>query len=106
MLVCAFLCTHCTRDRGCSAHPAFPAPSFLSRDKVHANLGLFEPRECGVIFCIATISIPRRPGQASVASAISDVQLHIGGPIRRGGCCLAMMVDGFPSTIDDGGCGS
>jgi hypothetical protein len=21
-------------------------------------------------------------------SAISDVQLHIGGPIRRGGCCL------------------
>ena len=27
MLVCAFLCTHCTRDRGCSGHPAFPAPS-------------------------------------------------------------------------------
>ena len=27
MLVCAFLCIHCTRDRGCSKHPAFPAPS-------------------------------------------------------------------------------
>jgi hypothetical protein len=27
MLVCAFLCIHCTRDRGCSVHPAFPAPS-------------------------------------------------------------------------------
>src|SRR5258705_1543552 len=27
MLVCAFLCPHCTRDRGCSVHPAFPAPS-------------------------------------------------------------------------------
>src|SRR5580704_10023202 len=27
MLVCAFLYAFCTRDRGCSAHPAFPAPS-------------------------------------------------------------------------------
>src|SRR5216684_6634969 len=27
MLVCDFLFTLCTRDRGCSAHPAFPAPS-------------------------------------------------------------------------------
>jgi antitoxin MazE len=25
---CAFFCTMCTRDRGCSAHPAFPAPSY------------------------------------------------------------------------------
>ena len=32
MLVCVFLCALCTRDRGCSVHPAFPAPS-LSRDK-------------------------------------------------------------------------
>ena len=28
MLVCVYF-YHCTRDRGCSAHPAFPAPSFL-----------------------------------------------------------------------------
>jgi hypothetical protein len=27
MLVCVSLCIFCTRDRGCSAHPAFPAPS-------------------------------------------------------------------------------
>jgi hypothetical protein len=27
MLVCAFLSASCTRDRGCSKHPAFPAPS-------------------------------------------------------------------------------
>jgi hypothetical protein len=32
MLVCAFLCATGTRDRGCSAHPAFPAPSILKRD--------------------------------------------------------------------------
>ena len=31
MLVCAFLCANCTRDRGCSVHPAFPAPSDLER---------------------------------------------------------------------------
>jgi hypothetical protein len=27
MLVCALFYAHCTRDRGCSVHPAFPAPS-------------------------------------------------------------------------------
>ena len=27
MLVCIFLCANRTRDRGCSVHPAFPAPS-------------------------------------------------------------------------------
>src|SRR6476620_6040689 len=31
MLVCAFFCALCTRDRGCSAHPVFPAPS-ISRE--------------------------------------------------------------------------
>ena len=29
MLVCAPFCAHCTRDRGCSVHPAFPAPSLF-----------------------------------------------------------------------------
>src|SRR5258705_13824448 len=27
MLVCVFVCANCTRDRGCSKHPVFPAPS-------------------------------------------------------------------------------
>ena len=49
MLVCALPRAHCTRDRGCSKHPAFPAPSVL-REKVHANLGSFKPREREVIF--------------------------------------------------------
>jgi hypothetical protein len=31
MLVCAFVCATGTRDRGCSAHPAFPAPSLFRR---------------------------------------------------------------------------
>src|ERR1700724_3426877 len=31
MLVCASLCAACTRDRGCSVHPVFPAPSDFRR---------------------------------------------------------------------------
>ena len=34
MLVCALPCAHCTRDRGCSAHPAFPAPSFFRGTRI------------------------------------------------------------------------
>src|SRR3954452_16787306 len=30
---CAQLSTICTRDRGCSAHPAFPAPSDFQRSR-------------------------------------------------------------------------
>src|ERR1700682_994934 len=40
----------CTRDRGCSKHPAFPAPSspWAKRIcKARANA----PRECGGVFC-------------------------------------------------------
>ena len=40
-----FLCALCTRDRGCSAHPAFPAPSSIWRDSIRAKLGQFVPRE-------------------------------------------------------------
>src|SRR5258705_13392295 len=44
MLVCVSLCALCTRDRGCSVHPAFPAPSVFE-GKVHANLGRIMPRD-------------------------------------------------------------
>jgi hypothetical protein len=40
----------CTRDRGCSAHPVFPAPSVFRRDRCQANLGRSAPREREVIF--------------------------------------------------------
>ena len=42
------LCANRTRDRGCSKHPVFPAPSRL-RDKVQANLGRGAPRERGCL---------------------------------------------------------
>src|SRR6185437_613415 len=31
LLVCVSFVAHCTRDRGCGAHPVFPAPSKVSR---------------------------------------------------------------------------
>src|SRR5437764_5265323 len=33
MLVCSFVCANRTRDRGCSKHPVFPAPSDLEEGK-------------------------------------------------------------------------
>jgi hypothetical protein len=47
MLVCAFLCTHCTRDRGCSKHPAFPAPSVLRERNFSKPRAQVAPRERG-----------------------------------------------------------
>src|SRR5438093_906398 len=39
MLVCAIFTHFSTRDRGCSAHPAFPAPSIFEGGKEFACLG-------------------------------------------------------------------
>jgi len=48
MLVCALPRAHCTRDRGCSKHPAFPAPSaFLEGQGFSKTRALSTPRECG-----------------------------------------------------------
>ena len=33
MLVCTFVCANRTRDRGCSKHPVFPAPSKREGEK-------------------------------------------------------------------------
>ncbi len=45
MLVCVFVCVLCTRDRGCSEHPVFPAPSDFWATNEDANLGRSAPRE-------------------------------------------------------------
>src|SRR5437879_4858785 len=52
MLVCGFVLYDRTRDRGCSAHPVFPAPSeFLWGQGLwgqgfQQNAGRTAPREC------------------------------------------------------------
>ena len=48
MLVCASSAHYCTRDRGCSKHPAFPAPSSLWA-KRFAEPGQNAPRERGSV---------------------------------------------------------
>jgi hypothetical protein len=70
MLVCALPRAHCTRDRGCSKHPAFPAPSVL-RDNVHANLGRRAPREC------KTVSTSLRGANATKQSMSPQAALWI-----------------------------
>src|SRR5437762_2046971 len=70
MLVCAIMHTFGTRDRGCSRHPAFPAPSVLKRANEFANLGQNVPREgrraCLMIVsrtrCSASSALLRRAG--------------------------------------------
>src|ERR1700741_3626375 len=47
MLVCILFCANRTRDRGCSAHPVFPAPSVFESGKFPAKLGRIAPREGG-----------------------------------------------------------
>jgi hypothetical protein len=49
MLVCVFYVYPCTRDRGCSAHPVFPAPSPFLGANEFAKLGRSVSRECGGI---------------------------------------------------------
>src|SRR6266702_6238835 len=45
-----FFAQFCTRDRGCSAHPVFPAPSVFGSANVDANLGRIAPREGEAMF--------------------------------------------------------
>src|SRR5437588_11360935 len=45
----AYLFTTRLRDRGCSAHPAFPAPSSLEEGQRNANLGRIARRDREVV---------------------------------------------------------
>jgi hypothetical protein len=44
------LCANSTRDRGCGAHPVFPAPSHFDEGERDANLGQSMSRERRLIF--------------------------------------------------------
>jgi hypothetical protein len=61
-----FFAQFCTRDRGCSAHPAFPAPSVLSRDTVRAKLRALRAARSRSHVCghIPSCHRPGSPGQA------------------------------------------
>src|SRR5882724_6393838 len=70
MLVCAFFTHFGTRDRGCSAHPAFPAPSGLRvRTRNLHHSGEIASRERG--------SVPSRHCERSEA-------IHLAAQRRNG----------------------
>jgi len=52
MLVCILFCANRTRDRGCSEHPVFPAPSHFEGEDFPANLGRIVPREYEAVFAV------------------------------------------------------
>jgi hypothetical protein len=58
MLVCAFSVRNCTRDRGCSVHPVFPAPSDFGGTNEDVKLGQMMPRdrECLASRCLTVES--------------------------------------------------
>ena len=82
MLVCAFPVHHCARDRGCSAHPVFPAPSTVSGANEMANLGQRLSRECG--------SMPHRHCEEHLRR--SNPALHVRRWIASSQVLLAMTV--------------
>src|SRR6266851_5017597 len=53
MLVCVSSHSFCTRDRGCSVHPAFPAPSDHQGAKIQAQPGRIAPRDREGAFSLA-----------------------------------------------------
>ena len=92
MLVCAILAHFGTRDRGCSAHPAFLGSlCFVRRDKEFAKARAKTRRENN-----RSSSLPR-----------GAIALPAQGAKRRGRCDLKMVVDDFanqPGPVVMGTC--
>src|SRR5712692_844352 len=58
--------TKCTRDRGCSGHPAFPTPS--TGREIHAQLGRIAPRDRECAFAIGAVIARSEATKQSVLS--------------------------------------
>ena len=70
MLVCVFSRAICTRDRGCSAHPAFPAPSDRRARKISSKPRAHAPRDREVMF----VTNPRLSSPAKAGDAVFQRQ--------------------------------
>jgi hypothetical protein len=73
---CAFFCASCTRDRGCSVHPVFPAPSVCRGARLQQQLGRDLRRENAESQLLTRISPPFssacRPGPHREAVAATS----------------------------------
>src|SRR6185436_14378340 len=66
MLVCAFVCAYCTRDRGCSAHPVFPAPSLFEGERLFQTSGATRR---GIVASYSVV-IVREGGRSSIPETL------------------------------------
>ena len=57
MLVCSFVCANRTRDRGCSKHPVFPAPSIFEEGKTKMQTSGDQRREIAARM-VGTLRVP------------------------------------------------
>ena len=80
MLVCSLLSTIRTRDRGCSAHPAFPAPSICRGREVSGKARA----QCVARTPKCVLDNGATTNTAVVPALSTDAQLRIGGPIATG----------------------
>src|SRR5260221_1155006 len=89
MLVCVFFAQFCTRDRGCSVHPAFPAPSDFKARKFTQTSGASRRENADVHFENSSTSSSRRtPGHITTGlgcCAKAGEQLFPKRPPRRMG---------------------
>jgi hypothetical protein len=79
-----FFVQHCTRDRGCSAHPAFPAPFLLSRERPYAN-----PRAISAARMRRYVWKWQRKHHTLAVIARLDL-VKPGDPVRRGFSVLSL----------------
>src|ERR1700676_1023985 len=82
MLVCVFLCTFCTRDRGCSVHPVFPAPSEWRVRNFLASLGHIRPRDRGLTPCRHCEEHLRRRFHGEWIAPRSEARLRLLKPLN------------------------
>ena len=86
MLVCALPCAHCTRDRGCSKHPAFPAPSVLRERNFSKARTQFVSRERETVSTVIASAakqsmVPQKRRMDCFAALADDANCH--RPRRR-----------------------
>jgi hypothetical protein len=83
MLVCVLPNNNCTRDRGCSAHPAFPAPSCSLRGwQSNSNLGRNAPRDREAVF-VDTRCLKIESADIACACATSPTRPSPGKSAKR-----------------------
>src|ERR1700675_955140 len=97
MLVCAFLCAYCTRDRGCSAPPAFPAPSDFRWCDVLENLARIGRRDREAVCCEGRHNTLVMPGLVPGIHVLCSARKDVDGRDKPGHDGVNSQADVLPS---------